>query len=146
LSPTFAQPIATAIETNLIWAEAAYRLGDQVTALSRLNIARGLAGLGSVAAAGPALLQEILTEAYINAFQLGVESWKLYRRTCFPNLANKSPSNLPMPGRLYYDGAERTANASMPSAGTGVNGIRNRNDPVNTAPEVGGGATCLAGA
>ena len=144
IASTFPQPIATAIETNLIWAEAAYRSGNESVALARLNTARGLAGLGNVAASGPALLQEILTEEYINDFQLGVESWKLYRRTCFPNLANKSPTNQPMPGRVPYESAERIANSSMPPAGTGVNGLRNRNDPPNARPEVGGGASCPA--
>ena len=146
LANNFSQPVATAVETNLIWAEASYRAGDEPTALARLNTARGLAGLTTVAATGRTLLQEILTEEFINDFQLGVESWKLYRRTCFPNIANKSPTNQPMPGRLPYEQAERIANASMPPAGTGVNGIRNRNDPANTAPEVGPGTSCLAGA
>jgi len=146
LAPNFSQPIATATETHLILAEANYRAGNQATALTELNTARGLAGLGNIAASGSGLLQEILTEEYINDYQLGVEAWKLYRRTCFPNIANKSPTGQPMPGRLYYESAERLSNSSMPPAGTGVNGLRNKNDPANAAPEVGPGATCLAGA
>jgi hypothetical protein len=146
LANNFPQPIATAIETNLILAEAYYRSGNEVNANARLNTARGLAGLGNVVAAGSTLLQEILTEEYINDFQLGVEAWKLYRRTCFPNIASKSPTGLPMPGRVPYDGAERLSNSNMPAVGTGINGLRNKNDPPNAAPEVGGGASCRAGA
>src|SRR5581483_9924203 len=146
---TFPQPILTAAETHLTWAEAAYRTGDQATALSHLNTARSfVTGLNAEPAglSGTALLQEILTEEYINDFQLGVEPWKLYRRTCFPNLAPRSPSgSLPMPGRLYYSQSEVQTNTNLPPAGTDPNGIRNQDDPPNAAPDVGGGS-CRAGA
>lgn len=149
VTSTFPQPILTAAETHLTWAEAAYRTGDMVTALAQLNVARSfVTGLSAEAAglSGPALLQEILTEEYINDYQLGDEAWKLYRRTCYPNLANRSSGGtLPMPGRLFYDPIDVQTNTSLPAAGISPNGIRNSNDPANATSDVGGGK-CIAGA
>ena len=144
LDPSYSQPIATAAETHLIWAEAAYRTGDPA-AVDQLNIERGYVGLAPEAVTGPTLLAEILTEEYINDFQLGDEAWKLYRRTCFPNLSNTSPTGTQMPGRLYYDTEERLTNTSIPKPGTDPNGKRNQVDPANATSDV-GGAACLAGA
>lgn len=145
LSPTYSQPIVTAAETHLIRAEASYRAGDPVTALLELNAERAIAGLPSVALAGNALLVDILSEEYINDFQLGVEAWKLYRRTCFPNLASTSPNSQAMPGRLYHDQEERQTNTNIPAPGTDPNGLRNEVDPQNATSDGLGGA-CLAGA
>ncbi|HEY1951316.1 MAG TPA: SusD/RagB family nutrient-binding outer membrane lipoprotein, partial [Gemmatimonadaceae bacterium] len=99
----FQQPFVTYDENTLIWAEAAYRTGDQVTALAKLNEERANHGLAPEAVAGQALLNEILTEKYIADFQLGYEAWNDYKRTCTPNLVPTAPAGTPIPGRLYYD-------------------------------------------
>src|SRR5206468_10909560 len=83
----FQQPFVTYDENTLIWAEAAYRTGDQVTALQKLNEERAHHGLAPEAVGGQALLREILSEKYIVDFQLDGEAWNDYKRTCFPNLA-----------------------------------------------------------
>lgn len=137
----FQQPFVTYDENTLIWAEAAYRTGDQVTALQKLNEERANHGLAPEAVAGQALLNEILTEKYIVDFQLGEEAWNDYKRTCTPNLVPTAPG-VPIPGRLYYDATEQNTNTSIPAPGTGVNGLRNKNDPVNAVSD-GTGAQCL---
>jgi hypothetical protein len=137
----FQQPYVTYDENTLIWAEAAYRTGDQVTALAKLNEERANHGLASEVVAGQALLNEILTEKYIADFQLGEEAWNDYKRTCTPNLAPTAPGQ-PIPGRLYYDASERNTDTNIPDPNTGVNGIRNKNDPPNTVSD-GTGAACL---
>ncbi len=142
-APDYQQTYVSAAENLLIWSEAAYRTGDPATALTKLNAARALAGLGpdvAAAAGGQALLTEILTEEYINDFQLGEEAWNLYKRTCFPNLT-PTVSNLKMPRRLYYDSGERQTNTNIPDAGTGVNGSFNQLDPSATTSD--GGGACL---
>jgi len=149
---SFPQPIVTYAENLLIWAEAAYRGGDEPTALQKLDAERALVGLPAElpTLSGSALLQEILTEKYIVDFQLGLEGWKDYRRTCFPNLPNRSQlagasAVLPMPGRFYYDKDDRLTNTSIPVPGIDPNGIRNQVDPANATADAVGGA-CLAGA
>jgi starch-binding outer membrane protein, SusD/RagB family len=137
----FQQPFVTYDENTLIWAEAAYRTGNQVTALSKLNEERANHGVSPVVFAGQALLNEILTEKYIVNFQLGEESWNDYKRTCTPNLA-PTAAGQPIPGRLYYDASEQNTDTNIPAPNTGVNGLRNKNDPVNTTSD-GTGAACL---
>jgi hypothetical protein len=137
----FQQPYVTYDENTLIWAEAAYRTGNQVVALQKLNEERANHGLPAEAVAGQALLNEILTEKYIADFQLGEEAWNDYKRTCTPNLAPTAPGQ-PIPGRLYYDASERNTDTNIPDPNTGVNGIRNKNDPANTVSD-GTGAACL---
>jgi starch-binding outer membrane protein, SusD/RagB family len=136
----FHQPYVTYDENTLIWAEAAYRTGDQVTALSKLNVERANHGLSPVVFAGQALLNEILTEKYIANFQLGEEAWNDYKRTCTPNLAPTAVGQ-PIPGRLYYDASEQNTDTNIPAPNTGVNGLRNKNDPVNATSD-GTGAAC----
>ena len=141
--PNYQQTYVSTAENLLIWSEASYRLGDQATALAKLNQERALVGLGpdvAAAAGGQALLTEILTEEYINDFQLGEEAWNLYKRTCFPNLT-PTVSTLKIPRRFYYDTGERQTNTSIPSAGTGVNGSFNQDDPPSTTSD--GGGACL---
>jgi hypothetical protein len=137
----FHQPFVTFDENTLIWAEAAFRTGDQVTALAKLNQERANHGLAPEVVAGQALLNEILTEKYIIDFQLGYEAWNDYKRTCTPNLVPTAPG-VPIPGRLFYDATEENTDINIPSPGTGVNGLRNRNDPVNATSD-GTGAACL---
>ena len=137
----FQQPYVTYDENTLIWAEAAYRTGDQVTALAKLNEERANHGLAPEVVAGQALLNEILIEKYIVNFQLGEEAWNDYKRTCTPNLV-PTAAGLPIPGRLYYDATEANTDTNIPDPGVGVNGLRNKNDPPNAVSD-GTGAACL---
>ncbi len=143
LAPDFQQPFVTYDENTLIWAEAAYRTGDQATALNKLNEERANHGLPAEAVAGQALLNEILIEKYIADFQLGHEAWNDYKRTCTPNFP-PTQAGKKMPGRMYYDPNERLTNTNIPPAGEGFNGTRNPNDPPNAVSD-GTGAACLAG-
>jgi hypothetical protein len=138
LAPDYPQPLVTANENLLIWAEAAYRTGNEVEALQQLNAERALWGLGPVAAAGQALLNEILTEKYIALFQ-SIEPWNDYKRTCTPNLAPVDPSRK-IPARLYYDASEQQTNTSIPVPS--AQPTRNQNDPRNATSD-GTGAACL---
>src|SRR2546423_1669858 len=141
LAPDFKQPYVTYDENTLIWAEAAYRTGDQATALQKLNEERANHGLAAEVVAGQALLREILSEKYIADFQLGGEAWNDYKRTCFPNLVPTGSG--PIPGRLYYDTSERQTNpTNIPNPGTAPNGTRNRNDPPNATSD-GDGSACV---
>ena len=140
--PGFQQPYVTFDENTLIWAEAAYRTGDQATALAKLNEERTRNGLPAEVVAGRPLLNEILIEKYIVDFQLGEEPWNDYKRTCTPNLV-PTTAGAKIPGRLYYDANEQSTNTSIPAPNTGVNGLRNKNDPANTISD-GTGAACLA--
>jgi hypothetical protein len=56
LAPDFQQPFVTYDENALIWAEAAYRTGDQATALTKLNEERANHCLAADVVAGLALL------------------------------------------------------------------------------------------
>jgi hypothetical protein len=143
LAPDFQQPFVTYDENTLIWAEAAYRTGDQATALLKLNEERNNHGIASEVVAGQALLNEILIEKYIADFQLGHEAWNDYKRTCTPNI-QPTQAGRKMPGRMYYDPNERLTNTNIPPAGQGFNGSRNPNDPANAVSD-GTGAVCLAG-
>ncbi len=142
--PDFQQPFVTYDENTLIWAEAAYRTGDQTTALTKLNEERANHGLAARALAGQPLLNDILIEKYIADFQLGHEAWNDYKRTCTPNFP-PTQAGLKMPGRMYYDTNERLTNTNIPPAGQGFNGARNPNDPPNATSDDGTGAACLAG-
>jgi hypothetical protein len=97
--------------------------------------------LAAEVVAGTALLNEILTEKYIVDFQLGEEAWNDYKRTCTPNLA-PTAAGTPIPGRLYYDASEQNTDTNIPAPNTGVNGLRNKNDPANATSD-GTGAACL---
>jgi len=141
-APDYQQPFVTYDENTLIWAEAAYRTGDEATALGKLNEERQHNGIGPEIAAGRTLLNEILIEKYIVDFQLGEEPWNDYKRTCTPNLVPTTPG-AKIPGRLYYDANEQSTNTSIPAPNTGVNGLRNKNDPANTISD-GTGEACLA--
>jgi hypothetical protein len=142
-APDFQQPYISYDENTLIWAEAAYRTGNQAVALQKLNEERANHGLAAEVVAGQALLNEILTEKYISDFQLGHEAWNDYKRTCTPNFA-PTTAGKKMPGRMYYDVNERLTNTNIPPAGTGFNGSRNSNDPANATSD-GTGAVCQAG-
>jgi hypothetical protein len=142
LRPDFPQPFVTYDENTLIWAEAAYRTGDMVTALSKLNEERANHGLGPEAVAGQALLREILTEQYIADFQLGQEAFNNYNRTCFPNLVPTGAVPGPIPARFYYDASERQTDTNIPPPGQGVNTLKNPDNPPNATSD-GTGQACL---
>jgi len=129
----FHQPLVTAQENLLIWAEAAYRTGATAEAVTQLNRAKTIAGVPTVAAtlSGNALLREILTEKYIALF-LTIEPWNDYRRTCFPNLT-PTVSGKKITARLLYDAGERQTNTSIPGAQDQP--TRNQNDPANAVSD-----------
>jgi hypothetical protein len=141
LEPDYAQPIVTASENLLIWAEAAQRTGNDGEARQQLDAARALAALGPVSTSlsGQPLLNEILTEKYIAMFQ-NIEAWNDYKRTCTPNIPPVS-TTLKIPARFFYDDEEQQTNPSnipLPNAQP----TRNDNDPRNTTSD-GTGAACL---
>ncbi|MFL5604194.1 MAG: SusD/RagB family nutrient-binding outer membrane lipoprotein [Gemmatimonadaceae bacterium] len=131
--PTYPQQIFSADENTLIWAEAAYRTGNQVEALAQLNRYRTANGIASGAEVGPALLREILTEKYIELF-IHPQAWTDYRRTCFPNVT-PTVAGTKVPGRLFYDALERQTNPNIPSAQDQP--TRNQADPANATDDFG---------
>lgn len=140
LQPNYTQPVVTANENVLVWAEAAERGGNDGVARGLLDTEREFAGLGPADAAltGDALLREILTEKYVALFQT-IEVWNDYKRTCFPNLA-PVVDGTKIPARLLYDAAERQTNTNIPAAN--AQPFRNRNDPPNATAD-GTGEACL---
>jgi hypothetical protein len=142
LAPDFPQPYVSYDENTLIWAEAAYRTGDLVTALAKLNEERRNHGLAAESVTGVALLREILTEKYIADFQLGEEAFNDYNRTCFPNLVPTGAQPGPIPARFYYDAGERQTDTNIPQPGTGVNILKNPDNPKNATSD-GLGTACL---
>ncbi|MEP7067137.1 MAG: SusD/RagB family nutrient-binding outer membrane lipoprotein [Gemmatimonadota bacterium] len=133
VSPTFSQPLVTANENLLIWAEALYRTGQTGPALAKLNEERALAGASAVSASGTGILKEILTEKYIAEFQ-NIEAWNDYKRTCFPNFT-PTVEGLIIPARLFYDLSERQTNTSIPAPQDQPS--RNANDPANATDPFG---------
>ena len=138
LAAGFDQPLITANENLLIWAEAAYRTGATGEATTQLNAARALAGLPAISPAGVELLREILTEKYIATFQT-TEAWVDYKRTCFPNLAPITAGQ-DVPARFFYDINEINTNSNIPPADEQP--ARNANDPANATDPFGN--ACLA--
>ena len=111
---TSSQQFVTARENLLIAAEAAYRTGDEATALAALNKEQGIVGVTVTPATttGSALLKAILDEKYIAQFP-NIEVWNDYKRNCYPNLTPKAAGKK-IPARLYYDTGERQTNTSIP--------------------------------
>ena len=130
---TYPQPIFSADENTLTWAEAAYRTGGQAEALTQLNRYRAANGIPNGAEVGLALLREILTEKYISLF-VHTQAWTDYRRTCFPNVT-PTVAGLKIPGRLFYDALERQTNPNIPSAQDQP--TRNQDDPANATDDFG---------
>ena len=132
-SPGFDQPLITATENLLVWAEAAYRTGATDEARTQLNRARAIHGLPAISPAGVELLREILIEKYIATFQSS-EGWHDYKRTCFPNLAPRV-AGANITARMFYDTDERNTNSSIPAADEQP--ARNDNDPANATDPFG---------
>jgi starch-binding outer membrane protein, SusD/RagB family len=138
-APDFGQPLVTANQNLLVWAEAAQRLGLDAEALTQLNAERSLVPLPALSGlSGRPLLNEILIEKWIANFQ-SIEAYNDYKRTCTPNLVPTVPNRL-IPGRLYYDTGERQTNTSIPNPEDQP--ARNDNDPANAVSD-GTGAPCL---
>lgn len=129
LDPAFRQPLVTWRENQLIIAEAAYRTGDNVTALAALNAVRSDVGVAPVALTGAALLAEIMTQKWIEDFQKP-ESFQDYNRTCLPRLT-PAPGATAIPGRYLYPTNERNSNPNIPAPSQQP--TRNQNDP-NACP------------
>lgn len=139
LEEGYDQPLVTATENLLIWAEAAQRGSATAEAVTQLNREKTNEGVPTVATtlSGTALLTEILTEKYIALFE-SIEPWNDYKRTCWPNLT-PTVAGLKIPARLLYDAGERQTNTSIPPAQSQP--TRNPNDPANAADPT--GARCL---
>ena len=140
LAPTATQPLVTATEGLLLWAEGLQRAGNDAGALTRLNQGRVAAGLPAESGTptGRDLLSEILLEEYIADFQ-SIEAWNLYKRTCTPNLT-PVVAGRKIPARFPYDGSERNTNTNIPVLS--AQPTRNANDPANTTSDA-TGAACV---
>lgn len=151
LAPDFSQPLVTAQENLLIWAESAYRIGGHETeALNELNASRAISaqscsdetGTTCVIPAlsglsGTNLLIAILHEKYIVTYQ-NLEAMNDYKRTCYPNIVPTVPGKS-IPGRFYYDVGERQTDTNIPDPNSQP--LRNANDPKSATDPT--GAACL---
>jgi hypothetical protein len=154
----FRHPEITYAETQLIGAEAAWRInggGADPTVVigaaqpfldaARKNRHYGSSGgaaitFGDAPGALPASLKNIIEEKYVTLF-LNPEVWNDYKRTCLPSLASapsstspgSPPGTTPIPGRLPYGLSEINANPNTPatsSTGVPITTIsQNPNDP-----------------
>lgn len=140
ISPNTPQPLVTANEGVLLWAEGLQRSGNDGGALTRLNQGRALVGLAAEPGTltGRDLLSEILLEEYIADFQ-SIEVWNLYKRTCTPNLT-PVVAGRKIPARFPYDISERNTNINIPPLSGQP--VRNANDPANATSDA-TGAACL---
>jgi hypothetical protein len=126
--------ILTFTETSLIWAECAYKTGDESAALSELNIARraqeqkynlAVNSLGvAQGLTGQALIETIMMEKYISNF-MNPETYNDWKRTNLPVLATYNGKAIPR--RFYYSTEERNANPNIPAPSQQP--LRNENDP-----------------
>jgi hypothetical protein len=123
VGPAFRQPLITWAETQLIIAEAAFKLGQTSVALQALNAERTDAGLPAV---GSATLADIMTEKYVALFQ-NTEVWNDWKRTCLPALTPAQGTVGGIPGRLLYAQSERNTNPNIPLPSDQP--ARNWNDP-----------------
>lgn len=128
------QDILTYTETLLIWAECAFKTGDEATALSKLNAARRAQeskwalpanSLGVAAGlTGQNLIKAIMEEKFISNF-LNIEVYNDWKRTNLPAIVPYG--GLQIPRRYLYGSAERNANPNIPSPS--AQPLRNANDP-----------------
>ena len=126
-TPTFAQPIITYDENQLIIAEAAFRASDIPGAAIALNNVRSRYAKAAILAP---TLSNIMQEKYIALFQ-NIEYWNDYKRTCLPALTPALGRSV-VPGRIPYGTTElqTNPNALADPGPTLVTG-RNPNDPVS---------------
>ncbi|MBU0473063.1 MAG: SusD/RagB family nutrient-binding outer membrane lipoprotein [Bacteroidetes bacterium] len=133
-NPDNAFEIMTFTEANLIWAECAFKTGDESTALAKLNEARraeenrwGLPAdtLGTaVGLNGDALINTIMQEKYIALF-MNVEIYNDWKRTNRPFVTPYSGGQIPR--RLLYSSNERASNPFI--LAPSLQPLRNNNDP-----------------
>lgn len=122
-NPTFAQPLVTWEENQLIKAEANFVLNGAAAAQPFLDAVRAAHGKAPV----PATLQSIMEEKYINLFQ-NVETWNDFKRTCYPRLVPTAASFTAVPGRIPYWDTEKQTNPNIPDEAP-LQTARNENDP-----------------
>jgi hypothetical protein len=127
---SFAQPLITYDENQLIMAEATFVLTGSAAAAPFLNTVRAEYGKGAIAAP---TLADIMNEKYIALFQ-NIESWNDYKRTCLP-LMHPARSKPAIPGRLFYGQTEEQTNSNTPSSDSqNLFTFRNANDPAACPP------------
>jgi hypothetical protein len=123
---TFAQPLVTWEENQLILAEANAKLTSAAAAQPFLDAVRVHFGKP---ANKTATLQNIMIEKYIALYQ-NVEVWSDYKRTCIPTLRPAVTSFTAVPGRLLYGATEKQTNPDNTPAEGPLQTFRNANDPV----------------
>ena len=126
-------PVMTAAENQFIIAEAEFAVGTRAAALAALDAAvafdaqaKGvtLPVPSATITAGNLTLSDIMTAKYISQF-LNRDVWNDYKRTCVqPSITFNGEE---MPGRLFYDQAERESNSNILAASSQP--TRNANDP-----------------
>jgi hypothetical protein len=119
---TFAQPIVTYAENQLIIAEASCQLGQLGAATTAFNAEQAAVG---VTPASPVNLSAIMTEKYVQLFQ-NPEVWNDWKRTGWPNLLPLG-GQAGIPRRLTYPVSETSANPNIP-----VDPQQNWNDPTTS--------------
>jgi starch-binding outer membrane protein, SusD/RagB family len=109
----FRQPFITWAETQLIKAEANFRLGNTGPALTNLNAVRTAVGMPAL---GTVTLEEIAVEKWIVQFQ-NPDAFTDWRRTCYPRLVPGGPTSptpaARVPGRYVYGSTERQQNPNF---------------------------------
>lgn len=133
-APDYSFEVISFSEANLIWAECAFKTGDEATALAKLNDARraeeekwglktdtlGVAeGLN-----GNDLINAIMEEKFISLF-MNIEVYNDWKRTNRPAVTPYASRQIPR--RLLYSSSERAANPNIPAPSQQP--IRNANDP-----------------
>ena len=112
----------------MIIAEAAFKTGDEATALAKLNEVRANFNLPALSMSGSDLFTAIAEEKYVALF-LNMEVYNDWKRTGYPESSSdfSSYSGLPIPRRLLYGSGERNANPNIPAPSQQP--ARNENDP-----------------
>jgi hypothetical protein len=127
---SFAQPIITYDENQLIMAEATFVASGAAAAAPFLNTVR--AAHGKAAITTPTLA-DIISEKYIALYQ-NLETWNDYKRTCLP-VMHPARGKAVIPGRLLYGQTEEQTNPNTPaSEQQNLFTVRNANDPNACAP------------
>jgi len=122
---TFAQPLVTWEENQLILAEANFVTSGAAAAQPFLTAVRARIGKP----VKTATLQSIMEEKYILLFQ-NPEAWNDFKRTCYPRLKPANSAFQAVPGRLLYGTTEKQTNSDPALAAEGpLQSFRNANDP-----------------
>lgn len=135
----FRQPMVTADENLLHWAEAAFYAGQAGPALTQLNAYQAANGLATTSPSGNALLQEIAVQLWIAQYQ-NPDAYNDWKRTCWPNIT-PAVAGENVPARPLYGISERNANTNIPAPS--AQPLRNLNDPLGGTVTDAIGATCL---